>query len=1042
MARLSLSTLVVFSLTAGAVIAGEQLCNYVDPRYENKLTPNKAVCVGLEDAVRSPDPDNLGAYEETLNQYFQNWCHRDADAGWVSDKYVRQLGPYVETFDVAAGQWEGPIAKGFHNPSVIWYSPKAFEWIKTYRSSEEGYDSSQVEAMPDGAIMVKEMYSPPGTYCQGMDVKTLFPSSGLAIMIRASQYSHDGWFWGYYGYPAGENEFVPDWPATGNSIPNMGFGQYCVNCHASAIDNSTFASAKNIAGMPGEPNTYLTNEYGIKQYLGPVAKVEEEARKLYDHHAAVMGREEVLKMVSEVLAQASSEGKAGAEDAMSQNNPILEYLYGDASKPIDPHAITMPSQTYDNVWPPQGEPDAHSKYLTSDQCLGCHDAGGTGMQFDMTVLDPEGSGKLLNYSPYATWRTSPMGLAGRDPIFFSQLASEVQTFHTAEGQKALVENACLGCHGISGQRQYQIDTYDSSNNVCQDFSRDDVNAIPYQADAHDQEYAKYGALARDGINCIACHGMDLDFGVNPSDTVELVNECVVQRQDYFNPHNEGFAKTFTGSFEVDKAGELAGPFKDPKEKPMEHALNITPVHNDAMKDSAVCGSCHTVHLPIFASNGDQLGSTYEQTTYPEWAFSDFRSGYLGKVSLPHGAGSTPEECQGCHMVSKDSDGKPFMSKIAGIQEKTNFPRADFTLPEEEIDLPYREGFAKHSLVGLNLFLVEMAKQGPDILGIPETSPMLVSKGLDPIELTKREMLDNAQNYTADVSIDSGSITATPQDDGYLFSVPVKVTNKIGHKFPSGVGFRRAFLHFEALDASGAVLWQSGNTNEAGIIIGSNGDPIEGELWWDKSCNQVSNFSERPHQPHYQVVDSQDTAQIYQELTVTPASAQSQCGAGAEPDGVLTTSFLSICSKLKDNRLLPKGFLPLDQRKDIAEALGAGEDLAAESGAEHTGTDPDYDDNAVASGSDALVYKVSLPKSGLEGGSVTFRARLYYQATPPYYLQDRFCTAQGPDKDRLLYLSSKIGRADTTPEIQSWKLKVGNTASYDFNLSAAHTGSKY
>ena len=51
----------------------------------------------------------------------------------------------------------------------------------------------------------------------------------------------------------------------------------------------------------------------------------------------------------------------------------------------------------------------------------------------MTTPGPENL--LVNLSPYGTWRTSPMGLAGRDPIFFAQLASETQTFHPAISPK-------------------------------------------------------------------------------------------------------------------------------------------------------------------------------------------------------------------------------------------------------------------------------------------------------------------------------------------------------------------------------------------------------------------------------------------------------------------------------------------------------------------------------------------------------------------------------------------------------------------------------
>src|SRR5258708_3029619 len=37
----------------------------------------------------------------------------------------------------------------------------------------------------------------------------------------------------------------------------------------------------------------------------------------------------------------------------------------------------MPSETYDNTWVGAGAPKASDTFLTSSQCLGCHDAGST-----------------------------------------------------------------------------------------------------------------------------------------------------------------------------------------------------------------------------------------------------------------------------------------------------------------------------------------------------------------------------------------------------------------------------------------------------------------------------------------------------------------------------------------------------------------------------------------------------------------------------------------------------------------------------------------
>ena len=62
-----------------------------------------------------------------------------------------------------------------------------------------------------------------------------------------------------------------------------------------------------------------------------------------------------------------------------------------------------------------------------------------------------------------------------------------------------------------------------------------------------------------------------------------------------------------------------------------------------------------------------------------------------------------------------------------------------------------------------------------------------------------------------------------------------------------------------------------------------------------------------------------------------------CNAHSKPEGELTTSFLSICTEVKDNRILPSGFLPLPSRLEIAKALGADEELAVDVGT--TGCSP-------------------------------------------------------------------------------------------------------
>jgi hypothetical protein len=669
--------------------------------------------------------------------------------------------------------------------------------------------------------------------------------------------------------------------------------------------------------------------------------------------------------------------------------------------------VELPSISYDNVWAKAGKQTAAGQFITSDQCLGCHSAGGTGLQYDMTV--PGADNKLINLSPYGTLSGLPMGLSGRDPIFFAQLASETETFHP--NSAATIQDTCLGCHGVQGQRQFAIDRH-AATGACENFSRDMMNAVPYPPTDPVSRLAHYGALARDGVSCAACHRMVVGKTDGDKYRHEPQNKCVEERQAALNPGLTGFAKTFTGNFFVGPPDQLYGQFPEPKKKTMHAAIGSNPVHSATVSSSEMCGSCHTVHLPIL-HRGRTIGHVYEQTTYPEWAFSDYRTGTTPDGALPFGAGPHPRSCQDCHTPSKDARGNTHRSKIAAIQEYTNFPQAEYTLEPKEIDLTERSGFASHSLVGLNIFLLKMASQFPDILGVRRTDPMLSELGVDPLVNSQQAMLDLAANETAGITV--GDVTTA---DGAL-SARVTVVNRVGHKFPSGVAFRRAFIEFGVLDANNKVLWASGRTNGAGVIVDDKGAPIAGELWWKHDCSARIDPDARLHQPHYQVVTRQDQAQIYEELVSAPPDvAAPKCGFDARPAGRLTTSFLSICARVKDNRLLPHGFLKLEDRIEISRALGAGPDMAAEAGSTAVGDDPDYR----SGGGDWLVYRV--PLAELAGKPAAVQATIYYQAAPPNYLQDRFCTSKSNDTKRLYYVAGKLNLADTPA--QDWKLKVVTT----------------
>jgi hypothetical protein len=60
-------------------------------------------------------------------------------------------------------------------------------------------------------------------------------------------------------------------------------------------------------------------------------------------------------------------------------------------------------------------------------------------------------------------------------------------------------------------------------------------------------------------------------------------------------------------------------------------------------------------------------------------------------------------------------------------------------------------------------------------------------------------------------------------------------------------------------------------------------------------------------------------------------------------------------------------------------------------------------------------------AGLGARPAAVKATLYYQATPPFFLQDRFCTSKSEDTQRLYFLAGHLNLQGTQAE--SWKFEV-------------------
>ncbi|MEP7217284.1 MAG: hypothetical protein ABI876_00125 [Bacteroidota bacterium] len=835
-----------------------------------------------------PLPSTIGVecFEARLDSFLNRGCYLN----WMHDREIRATGPFING-----------LSYGTHPAVKVYYSPEMWEWMINGRRGD----------IPDGAMVIKEQYPTPAR--SSYTAKDRF---GYAIMVRDKNASWDGWYWSSGVGFGSTSPYKPPF-----NYPWAGFGQYCVNCHASA--DNTFSTYSALRNVTGDPMTYLTVIPSMipKQPSSP------------DIHTRLTG-----------LAHLSRP----SDTALAEPNRAFMALYNSIRQSDIPTPYGLPGESYDQVM--QGpRPHGQKLFLTSDQCIGCHDGTQSNATLPNMIYTPARTSVNINLSPYGEWRSSMMGLAGRDPIFYAQLESERAIY---PGIADSIDNTCFSCHGVMGKREMELEGRGP-------FTHDIVQATPET----DPSHAALGALAREGISCNVCH--------------------------HISEKGLGTEETYTGQFKTGPAEEIYGPFADPTVLPMENALGLTPkktLHNQ-ISSSALCGSCHTVELPILNPgkkySGDPMSypgrKSHEQSTYFEWRNSIYSN--EGKT-IP----STARTCQNCHMKG-DYMGDTLKFRIANAEDET-FPFVDNRAPDADIALKVRGGdsggaYARHTMLGINLFAMKIFRQFRDYLGIRFTDPMATFGNPEPGMVT-------AERASLEMARESATIEVVSMENrGNQLEARVRVTNLAGHKFPSGVGFRRAFIELQVDDVAGNPVWASGRTSEMGVILDGISDrPLSTEFFAPDNSGQPG------YQPHHDVITSGNQVQIYEELL-------------KDSTGAFTTSFLSLATLVKDTRLMPKGW-----RSDGPDAVATKPD-----GGDGRPLPKGYSDG---SGTDELIYRIPLDHPLAPGA--TLSARIYYQSIPPYYLRQRFTTAPAGEATRTLWYYT--GRLDLrNSPIESWKLKV-------------------
>ena len=330
---------------------------------------------------------------------------------------------------------------------------------------------------------------------------------------------------------------------------------------------------------------------------------------------------------------------------------------------------------------------------------------------------------------------------------------------------------------------------------------------------------------------------------------------------------------------------------------MANFVGVAPVPHPKASKSESCAGCHSLITNTADLQGNATGTTFiEQATYHEWLNSSYNSQDFNAI-----------ECQGCHMPKTE---EPII--VASGYDW----------------LPGREPFAQHWLVGGNSFMLELMKNRIDELGITANEQHFQTV----IDRT----LDNLQNHTADIEIIPGVI------DSDTARYTVRLTNKAGHKMPSGYPARRAFVEFIMTDEDGNEVFHSGRINPDFEVQGQ--DPT-----WE---------------PHYDVItDDVNEVQIYEMVM-------------GDVMGNVTTVLERAHHMIKDNRLVPTGFSTTHAAYDTTMVVGA------------AAFDPNF--NAVngleGSGTDDVHYHI--PLQGVSG-NVTVTARFWYQSLPPKWNEEMF-----------------------------------------------------
>jgi hypothetical protein len=345
----------------------------------------------------------------------------------------------------------------------------------------------------------------------------------------------------------------------------------------------------------------------------------------------------------------------------------------------------------------------NANFSASGNCELCHGAS------SFALRDAKGN----DVSPVTNWRSTMLANSSNDPFWRAKVKHE--GLSNPEHKNAL-ENVCTRCHAPMGM----------------------MNALLNNHPEYNIDSLKNDEMGQDGISCTLCH------------QIKGLNE-----------------QLFSGTYEINVQKEIYGPYTNPITQQMVMNTGFTPVYNEIINDSKLCGSCHTLITNSVDEDGEFTGNTFiEQALYHEWENSIYAEQNIS--------------CQECHI--------PRINESIKISSRPGFING-------------RQPFGVHGFIGGNSFMLNLLNANHEELGL--------AGGKENFETTIQQTKTMLTQNTINLEIYEASRT----NDSIFIEVSLK--NKAGHKFPTGFPSRRGYLEFLVI-ANSDTLFHSGNKNSEAL----------------------------------------------------------------------------------------------------------------------------------------------------------------------------------------------------------------------------------